>query len=144
MPQTISFNELVNNGFVRSDERERLKSYLQARGKFMNMFVSGYRPNPDDLEAIRNAERAAEALCDELRQRRFFLLDDVLPLVRELFQGEPERLCEFDIKLKAFSDQISAQTMELPLRMLVPGLESLFSAFGALEQTLNVLREQLQ
>jgi hypothetical protein len=143
MPQMISFNELVKNGFVTPDERERLLRYLQARGKFMNIFGAGDVLNPTDLEVIRHAERAAEVLCAQLRERRSFLFGEVLPLVKELLQGDPKRLLDFESQLKAFAEQIPAQTSDLPLRVLVARLEGPMSAFKAMEQTLNVLREQL-
>ena len=146
MLHTISFSELVSNGFVPLDEQERLRRYLQARGKFINIFGPGSGDGPDGraLEAVRQAAHVAEVLRDQLMERHAFLSGHVLPLVIELLQREPERLRDFEGQLRAFGDQIPAQILDLPLRILGERLEGSLSELKALEPTLNVLRDQLQ
>lgn len=140
----ITYGELVSQRFVAAEEQERLRRYLDARRRFFGFFgPEGREPDASALEALRQAEQALEALCEQLAKRVAILRSEVLPTLKELLKSEPESIQLLHGQIARLEEMVQRPWQELAIKELSVRCEAALQCSGSIRSFLLELRERL-
>jgi len=145
MDTRITSEELIRMGFVPEPERERLRKYLEARGRFLGSF--GPRSDVSDglkhgLSLLKDIREWSGSVPAAIQAHGTYLADQILPLVRQV--AEPEEGETIEREVREFGTMVQNAPGPDPYGPLQQWLEEALARNQELTERLLGLKARLE